>query len=331
MLAACSGATDTSGDGAGQDQPAQTGGNIVFQFPTAPLDLDPSTSQDNNVSMPLWNAWFEYLVRLDPATGKFQPMLAEDWQISEDEKIYTFNLRSDVTFSDGSPMTADDVVFALNRDMEPKISLLHSLLDRIDKISAVNEHTVEIQLKNPWPHLLADLASPTAAIYPEQPLKDAGDKQFFTQQPVGSGPFVLSEVVPNSSYTVRRNAEYWGPRPKLDQITFDVVTDDSARATAVRGGQADIAVAPPPNQLASLENDSTVQVLAFPSARVELIVLNTTKPPFDDPKVRRAFSLALDREAIIESGLFGYAEPASSFLVPPPEATFQNPELQLYP
>ena len=95
------------------------------------------------------------------------------------------------------------------------------------------------------------------------------------------------------------------------------MTDDTARATAVRGGRADIAVSPPANLLASLKNDSSLNVVSVPSAQVEIIVLNTKKPPFDNVKVRRAVSLAIDRSAIIKSGLFGFAQPATTFLVGP--------------
>lgn len=329
VLAACSGSS-SSDNSSPSNGPAKIGGSLVFDLPTAPLDLDPSTSQDNNGSMQMWNAWFEYLVQSDPDTGQFSPMLATQWNVSKDQKTYTFKLRANVKFSDGSPLTGADVVYALNRDMAPKISLLHSLSDKISRISTAG-NTVTIQMEQPWPHLLADLASPTAAIYPRQALQNAGDKAFFTQNPVGTGPFMLTSVVPNSSYKVQRNTNYWGSRPKLDEITFQVVNDDSARATAVLGGRADIAINPPANQLNALKGNSSVRVLSFPSALVELIVLNTKKPPFDNTKVRQAFSLALDRQAIIQSGLFGYADQATSFLVPPPKATFQNPSLNLYP
>jgi peptide/nickel transport system substrate-binding protein len=322
------GASDQS---ASQATAAVAGGQVVFQFPTAPLDLDPSTSQDNNVSMPLWNAWFEYLIQ-PTSGGGYAPMLADSFSVSKNRLTYTFHVRSGVKFSSGKAMTSADVLYSLTRNMQPKISLLHFLTAKIAKLTASGD-IVRIVLKAPWPHLLSDLASPSAAIYPQGAFTKAKAKSFFFSKPVGTGPFALSSSVPNSSYVVTRNPNYWDTKapPHLDKITFQVVTDDTARATAVRGGRADIAVSPPANLLASLKNDSSLNVVSVPSAQVEIIALNTKKPPFDNVKVRRAVSLAIDRSAIIKSGLFGFAQPATTFLVGPSKDTFQNPRLNLYP
>ena len=329
-LAGCGG-----GSGSGSASPTgtpQRGGTLTFLFPTAALDLDPSTSQDNNVAMPLWNAWFEYLVLPDGST--YKPWLAKSWTESSDRKMYTFTLDERATFSDGTPVTAEDVAFSLNRNLSPDVSLLNFLKGKLASITASGGTTVTVTLKKPWPHLLADLASPTAAIYSKAAFDKAGDpKTFFSTKPVGSGPFTLGTVTANSAYEVDRNAQYWKPdeQPYLDKIDFKVVTDDTARVTAVVGGRADIAQSPPANQLGSLKSNSAVAVDAFPAARVQMIVLNTRRPPFDDEQVRRAFSLALDRQTIVQTGLFGFGEPASTFLVGPPAQTFQNTGLGLYP
>jgi peptide/nickel transport system substrate-binding protein len=106
-------------------------------------------------------------------------------------------------------------------------------------------NTVLIKLKHPWPNLLADLASPTAAIYPQRSFTDKTAASFFTRHPVGTGSFRLVSEVPNTTYVVARNPHYWdkAAAPKLAKITFQIVTDDTARATAVLGGQADVALA----------------------------------------------------------------------------------------
>jgi peptide/nickel transport system substrate-binding protein len=308
------------------------GGQMVFQFPTAPLDLDPSTSQDNNVAMPLWLAWFQPLISQAPGGGAFSPILADRWSVSKDGKTYRFHIRSGVRFSNNRPMTVQDVLYSLQRTMAPKISLLHFLIAKIASMRASGS-TVTIVLKQPWPHLLADLATPNGAIYPKGAFTKSTAKAFFFQHPIGTGPIQLTSSVPNSSYVVTRNPHYWNHKdaPKLDRITFQVVTDDTARANAVRGGRADVAVSPPANLLPSLKNASNVKVVSVPSSLVELIALNTKRAPFDNQKVRRAIALAIDRSSIIKSGLFGYAQPATTFLVGPPKASFQNPKLNLYP
>ena len=334
VTSACGTGSGTSASTTKTAAIAKDGGDATFLFPTAPLDLDPSTSQDNNVSMPMMNAWFEYLIQQKPGSADYQPMLASSWEVSQDQLTYSFHLNSSAKFSDGSAVTSGDVVASLKRNFEPDISLLNFLNAKISSITAPDDSTVKIALSQPWPHLLADLASPTAAIYSQKALAAAeSPKGFFNTTPVGTGPFVLSEVVTNSRYTVKKNPNYWDSSraPRLDSITFSVVTDESARVTAVLGQRADIAQSPPANQLKALQSNSAVSVGSFPSARVELIALNTKKPPFDNLKLRQAFSLALDRKAIVEAGLFGAGTPATTFLVPPPKVAFQNPELDLYP
>jgi peptide/nickel transport system substrate-binding protein len=334
VTSACNAGSGTSATGAKTTAVAKDGGDATFLFPTAPLDLDPSTSQDNNVSMPMMNAWFEYLIQQKQGSSDYQPMLASSWEVSPDQLTYSFHLNSAAKFSDGSPLTSGDVVASLKRNLEPDISLLNFLNAKISSMTAPDETTVKIALSKPWPHLLADLASPTAAIYSQKALAAAeSPKAFFNTKPMGTGPFVLSDVVTNSRYTVKKNPSYWDASgaPHLDSITFSVVTDETARVTAVLGQRADIAQSPPANQLKALQSNSAVSVGSFPSARVQLIALNTKKPPFDNLKLRQAFSLALDRKAIVEAGLFGAGSPATTFLVPPPEMAFQNPKLDLYP
>lgn len=283
--------------------------------------------------MQMWNAWFQYLIQPNTSGPGYSPMLASSYSISSDQLTYTFHIRPGVKFSNGQPLTAADVVFSLKRDMHPSISLLNSLNARISSITATDSHTVQIKLKSPWPSLLADLASPTGAIYPDNAFTTKTAASFFTQHPVGTGPFMLVSEVPNTSYVVTRNPHYWdtAAAPSLDKITFQIVTDDTARATAVLGGQADIALNPPANQVPSYQGNSSVRVNMVTSSIVELICLNLSKPPFTNQKVRQAVSLALNRADIVKSGLFGYAVPASTFLVGPAKDTFQNTSLNLYP
>jgi peptide/nickel transport system substrate-binding protein len=332
VLTACSSGGGAPTQPAVSSAPGQ-GGNLTFDFATAPLNLDPSTSQDNDTSMQMWNAWFQYLIQPNTSGPGYAPMLASSYSIASGQLTYTFHIRPGVEFSNGQPLTAEDVVFSLKRDMHPSISLLNFLNAYVSNISATDSHTVQITLRRPWPNLLADLASPTAAIYPHNAFTAKTAASFFTQHPVGTGPFMLVSEVPNTTYVVARNPHYWSrsAAPRLDKITFQIVTDDNARATAVLGGQADIALSPPANQVPSYQQNSSVRVNMVTSSIVELICLNLSKPPFSNQKVRQAVSLALNRLNIIKSGLFGYGVPATTFLVGPAKDTFQNTSLNLYP
>ena len=135
----------------GQPQSPARGGNLVFDFATAPLGLDPSTSGDNATSMQMWNAWFEYLVQPNIRGPGYAPMLAASYTISADQLLYTFRIRPGVQFSDGRHLTAADVVFSLKRNIRPSISLLNFLNGYIAAITAPSPNTVQITLKRPWP------------------------------------------------------------------------------------------------------------------------------------------------------------------------------------
>jgi peptide/nickel transport system substrate-binding protein len=329
LTAGCS-----SGSGSTQQAPKPgNGGNLIFDFATAPLDLDPATSGDNDTSMQMWNAWFQYLIQPNSSGPGYSPMLAASYTISADQRLYTFHIRPGVQFSDGRLLTSADVVYSLKRSIEPSISLLNFLNGYISAITAPTSSTVQIKLKRPWPNLLADLASPTAAIYPHGVFTSKTAASFFTRHPVGTGPFMLVSQVPNTTYVVARNPHYWdkAAAPKLAKITFQIVTDDTARATAVLGGQADIALSPPPNEVPSFRQNSSVKVNLVTSSIVEVICLNLSRAPMGNQKVRQAISLALNRADIIASGLFGFAVPAMTYLVGPPKDTFQNTSLDLYP
>jgi peptide/nickel transport system substrate-binding protein len=297
------------------------------------LDLDPSTSQDNDTSMQLWNAWFQHLIKPNPSGSGYVPMLASSFSVSPNHLVYTFHVRQGVKFSNGQPMTTADVLYSLDRDFAPAASLLSFLKPFLLGISSPKPDVIQVRLKRPWSALLADLSSPTAAIYPKGAFTKGTAASFFTTHPIGTGPFKLVSVAPNSQYVVERNPYYWdtAEKPLLNKITFEIVTDDNARATAVLSGRADIALAPPANQIPSYKANSSVRVDTLTSSLVELICFNLKVAPLNNVLVRRAISLALNRAEIVRAGLFGYGAPASTFLVGPSAATFQNTSLNLYP
>jgi peptide/nickel transport system substrate-binding protein len=337
FLSACSGSSTSPGGSSGSAAPGSAapakGGNLTFDFFTAPLDLDPSTSQDNDTSMQMWLAWFQSLIELNPAGPGYLPVLADKWTVSPNGLTYTFHIRSGVKFSNGKPLTSADVLYSLTRSEKPAISLLNFLVAKTASMSAPNPSTFIIKLKSAWPSLLADLASPNGAIYPQGAFTAANAKTFFNSKPIGTGPFVLTSSTPNTSYVVTRNKYYWNKAdyPHLSSITFQIVTDDTARATAVLGGTADVADSPAANQVASFKSNPAVRVATTPYSIVELLALNTAKAPMNNIDVRQAISLAINRAAIVQSGLFGFGTPAKTFIVGPPKNTFQNTSLNLYP
>jgi peptide/nickel transport system substrate-binding protein len=330
-LSACGSSGGSSSSRGTHPGAPQRGGTLTFDINSYPQDMNPYSSTADNISIAVFGAWWEFLVRPSQNGTSYEARLASSWTISPDNKTYTFNLRQGVKFSDGTPMTSADVMFSLHRAFTDSGSQIAFVGPKIASMTAPNAHTVVIKLKSAWPYLLADLSGFNAAILPRQLVMKEGYAAYL-KHPVGTGPFMWSSASPGVSITVVRNPYYWEKgRPYLNSIVFHVVPADTARATAVVGGQATVAENPPLDQLAALESNSAVKVYVFPSTLVELVALNVKKSPLSNQDVREAISLAIDRASIVHAGLFGYGTPATTFLVGPPAQTFQNTSLNLYP
>ena len=329
-LTACSSGTGNTGQGNPSAAP-QRGGTLTFAIDSYPQDMNPYSPTADNISIAVFGAWWEFLVRPAQNGTGYQPWLASSYTVSPDNTTYTFHLRQGVKFSDGTPMTAADVLFSLHRAFTDPNSQIAFVGKKLASMTAPDPHTVVIKFTTPWPYLLADLSGFNAAILPKNLVKREGYAAFL-KHPVGTGPFMWSSSNPGVSIAVTRNPYYWQKgKPYLNSIVFHVVSADTSRVTAVLGGQATLAEDPPLNQLTSLKANPAVKVYVFPSTLVELVPLNVRKAPLNNQKVREAISLAIDRTGIVRSGLFGYAKPATTFLVGPPAQTFQNTSLDLYP
>lgn len=321
--ASTTGSTGNSGTGGGK-------GSLTFATSEYPTNFD-LYATTTTVATYMWRSWWQYMVRPKQDGEGFEPELASSWKILGGGKKYVFDLRHGVKFSNGEALTSADVLFSWKNAFTKPTSTLTFLEPKIASMKAPDPYTVEVSFKEPWPYFLGEMANDMSAILPQQTVEKEGYAAF-VKHPVGTGPFEISNVDPGSSVTVSANPDYWHKGyPKLESITFENVGDDTARAQAVEGGRAQLAEAPPPNQLASLEGNSAVQVFKFPNASVELIAMNTKMAPLDDQKVRQAISLAIDREGIVSAGLFGTAEPAKTFIVPPASYTYQETSKNLYP
>jgi peptide/nickel transport system substrate-binding protein len=277
------------------------------------------------------NSWLEYLVEPSADGSKLVPTLASAYTVSSDSKTYTFTLRQGVKFSDGSLMTTDDVVYSLHQAFEQKGSQVNFLGGMVSSISAPDSKTVVVALKSPWPYLLPDLSGFNAPILPAKLVQSQG-LDTFLKHPIGTGPFVLDTLTAGDSVKVVKNKNYWDPgKPLLDSITFKVIGSDVGRANAVTGGQADVAVDLPLNQVGTVKANSSLSVLTFPAAQLISIIVNAKQPPLDNPKVRRAIAIAIDRNAIVQSALFGVGTAAKSFVVPPAGLTYLDESFDGFP
>lgn len=234
------------------------------------------------------------------------PGLAESWTISPDGKTYVFKLRQGAKFHDGTPLEAADVVSSLNRILSKDIaSPLASRLAAFDSAAGRDVLTVEVRLKEPSAPLLSALA--TMAIVPRA---FQGNKDALQRQPVGTGPFKLKEWQPNSFIQLVRHDGYWNKGlPKLDGIKFNIVPEAATRQVGLTSGQ--FAVLP------NIDAATALQLKGRPNVRLAdtlelaytLVGMNTSKPPFDNAKVREAVNVALNREEIVQAALFGAGVP----------------------
>jgi peptide/nickel transport system substrate-binding protein len=251
--------------------------------------------------------------------GEAVPQLAESWEPSADSLTWTFKLRQGVKFSDGSPLTADDVVFSLDQ-LKRKTVIYRFLFSAIKSAKAEGADTVVIELSRPDSALPAALANYNAAIVP----KDWGGRseKEFLQKPVGSGPFMVGDDpqwTKGTSIKLVRNPNYWREgRPYLDSVTVKYVPDQNQRILQLKGNQAQLSSFPAPDRsTVALENGTDTRVENLPAYRqAYLLVSQTGAEALRDERVRRAIAMAIDRAAIVKTVLLGKGEPGNSYLNP---------------
>ena len=230
---------------------------------------------------------------------KLQPGLAESWQQTSPTS-YVFKLRANAKFSNGRPVTADDVIGSLERIKNPETASYWSAqLGNIAKMEAPDDHTVTIELESPHPALLAALAHITAAIIPIKELKDGSFDP--TKDLLGSGPFMVSEHKQDESWTFVRNPNYWqSGEPVADRLEVPIIPDESARMAALRDGRIDFTTFENPDAVQMLGKDANIKVISQQTTSYYRVDVNalSEKSPFHDKRIRQAMNLALDRDAI---------------------------------
>jgi peptide/nickel transport system substrate-binding protein len=312
---------------AAQDGEPKYGGAISMSLADDDVStFDPIIPFDN---MAIWTMLLIYdqVIRVGPDGLSLEPGLAESWEVSDDGLTYTFNLRQ-ANFHDGTPVTANDVAFCLNRTAFDEASSMTFFFSAVDNFEATDDQTVVATLKDVWVPFEADLALFGASIYPQAAFEAQGDELW--EAPIGSGPFMFESWDRGSQIVLNKNPEYWDEgKPYLDQLTFKVLTDSNARMLQFQGGELDIVTDVPFNQLEPLSQNPDYVVLPDDAAaRIELIALNVTRAPLDDKKLRQAINYAVDKDAIIQNVLFGAGVPATSYL---PLMAGHDPDSPGYP
>jgi peptide/nickel transport system substrate-binding protein len=315
-----SGSDDAAADEPAADEPAaddsdsSMGGELVIALPTQPNALDFVNSAERNAANVAAQI-FDTLIWVNDDL-ELEPSLAESWEISEDGKTYTFKLRQGVTFHNGEPFNADSVVFTWEAGSNPE-NQYATYYQRADSVTAIDEFTVEVTTADVdalFLPLMATAWTPFPPVY----YAEVG-LTGFSQAPVGTGPFMLTEWEQGDRIVLDRFPDYWRDGyPKLDRITFRPITESSTRAAAIQTGEVDIVNRLSPDEAASLEGIDGVNLVEYPNNRVYYIAFNNLTSgvgePTEDVRVRQAFNLAVDTQGIIGALFAGKGEPATGLI-----------------
>ncbi len=290
------------------------GGTAVIDRAEAPETMDPLEAGPPSQTV-IALAVFDQLAETLPGADKEpQPGLAQSWSVSSDGLTVTFHIRPGVHFTNGEPLTGEDVVYTLDSLAKPEATA-HYLSTLWNEVSLTGPLTVQIHLKRPTPALIDDLTLAPTSIVPKKVVEREGLKKFGLH-PIGTGPFMITATTPgNTTVKMVRNPRYWRHgQPYLNGLVWNQVTEANARMLAVRSGAATIATGVPFSQAASLKKTSGVRLLVEPFSGSAWELVNNAAKPLDEINVRRALAYAIPRQAIIHAVYGGLGEPSNDVL-----------------
>ncbi len=281
---------------------------------------------------------YSRLMEFKPGTTEAQPGLAESYEVSDDGTVYTFKLRPGVKFhtteffTPTRDMNADDVVFSLERQINPEhpwnqyvpgtsweYAAGMGFPELIKSIEKVDDMTVKITLNRPEAPFLANLAMPFASIVSKEyadKLEAEGKKEQLNQMPVGTGPFSFVGYQQDAVIRYKKNPDYWGGAPKIDDLVFAITTDAAVRYQKLKAGECHLMPFPNAADVESMRADENLTVLEQEGLNVAYLAYNTTQAPFDKPEVRKALNKAINKQAIVDAVFQGMATPAKNPIPP---------------
>lgn len=277
---------------------------VPAEFPD--IDTCETISGDQSmVKYHIYSRLYTFNENMEP-----EPDLVTRESISEDGTEWTFELRPDVTFHDGTPLNAEAVAYTIER-MASESCGQQALFAPIKEVRVDGETTITLVTDGLFPALRNNLAHPDAGIISPTAHQQLGDD--WGQRPVGSGPYALEEWVTGDHLTLVRNDAYYGDTPFFETLNFRFVTDATTRALLIDTGEADVALRILPTDIERLSANPDLTVAQI-VGRSMIYPMNVTKAPFDDVRVRQAANYAVDKEAIIERVLFGAGTPSRSLV-----------------
>ncbi|MCR9274778.1 MULTISPECIES: ABC transporter substrate-binding protein [Mameliella] len=282
--------------------------------------LDPGRDHSNVGSQFYYNS-FDTLIDRDHSKlePEWVPALATEWRLVDDTTM-ELKLREGVKFHNGEDMTADDVVFSLNRMYQatfaPYVVRSKDRLANFAEAVKIDDHTVQIKVERPEPLWETLVSLQQVMIIPEDYTKalsgdpdvaEDGDFEAFSLAPVGTGPYAISEFVPGQKVVYSRFDAFWGDRAPLEQATVIRIPETASRITALKTGEADIVTNIAPDQLDLINADPNLKTEGSATALFHVMIMNVNHPNLVDPKVRQAMSMAIDRDLLNEALWLGKA------------------------
>lgn len=327
VVAAACGKSSTSDGGSGAFRDPTT---LIVGRPADSISLDPARITDNE-SVEICEQVYEGLLRYRSGTSEVEAALATTWEVSEDGREWTFQLRRDVDFHDGTPFNADAVVFSFQRQLDPEHPYhlpdasgvdfaWQATYKNIESIEAIGEHRLRIVIDRKYAPFVANLAMFPASIVSPTAVKKWGREYF--RHPVGTGAFRFASWA-DERVVLERNDRYWGKVPKLRRLVFKSIADGRQRLVALESRAIDIAYSILPDEQQFVTLHPQLQLRRAALNNVTYLAMNTQRPPFQDLRVRRAFNHAINKELIVKLAYQGMAIAADGPL--PPGHAYRSP------
>lgn len=290
--------------------PVSVASEATIGLQLEPPTLDLTASPAAAIPQVLLYNVYETLVRLE-ADGSITGLLADTWDISDDGLTYTFNLHDGVTFHNGDPMTAADVVFSINNVLNNVDHPFNTTLAPITGVQAPDDSTVVMTLAQVSANLLFFLTQGQGVVLNESAIDT------IENSPVGTGPFTFGSWTVGDSIVIERNDNYWGTPALLERVTFKYINDPNALNNAMLGDQLDIlAGVSAPELLAGFETDDRFEVLTGLTYGEIVLSLNGRRAPLDDIRVRQAVTHAINRQDVVDLAYSGYGTLIGTFSTP---------------
>ena len=301
LLASCGGSSDSNGTASGDGQSSSSADSSTFPVALAGdiVALDPAFAYDFTTNLVVLQIT-QGLVAFDQ-NNEVVPVLAKSWE-AVDDTTYVYEIRDDVTFSDGTPMTMDDVIFSIERIMNPDTgSYLQWTTSKIDSIEQTGDWELTVHLTEPYSQFKYVFAT-TAGHVISKAYYEAHADNFGTAEGgiMGTGAYVYDSWTSGQEIVLKKNENYWNKEktPAIDTIVYKVIPEDTSRVTALQTGDVDFTAATPQDMLDTLYADDNLDIQTIETKGVTLIAFNTQRAPMNDVNVRKAIARAINLEDI---------------------------------